>query len=216
MRRERDRRRRLSLPRPADIEFARRGKRFGEVIAVDGVDLRVARGLVLHLSRAVGLRQDHVAAPDRGLRAAERRRRAGRRPLDAGRAALPPAGEHGVPALRAVPASRCRGQHRLRAEAAGAAPRCAALARQVDAMLELVRLPGYGRVGSGSCPAASSSGWRWHARWSTGRRCSCSTSLWRPSTASCGATCRSNCRTCSTRSASPSSWSPTTRRRRCR
>ena len=173
--------------------------------------------LVLHLPGAVGLRQDHLAAPDRGLRAAECRRRADRRAVDGGGAALPAAGEHGVPALRPVPASRCRGQHRLRAEAALARGRARRSWRGGSTPCSSwCACPATARGGSGSCRAGSSSGWRWRARWSTGRPCCCSTSRWRRWTASCGAKCRSSCRTCSTRSASPSSWSPTTRRRRCR
>ncbi len=41
-----------------------------------------------------------------------------------------------------------------------------------------------------SCPAASSSGWRWPARWSSSHRCCCWTSRCRTSTRSCGSRLR--------------------------
>jgi ABC-type sulfate/molybdate transport systems ATPase subunit len=48
-----------------------------------------------------------------------------------------------------------------------------------------------------SCPAASSSAWRWPARWRRGPRCCCSTSRSRASTPSCasawGRTCAASC-----------------------
>ena len=50
------------------------------------------------------------------------------------------------------------------------------------------------------CRAASASGWRWPARWSTARRCSCSTSPSARSTSSCASRCRSS----SSRSSAPS------------
>ncbi len=42
-----------------------------------------------------------------------------------------------------------------------------------------------GAAGRTSCPAASASGWRWRARSPSGRGCSCWTSRWPRSTASC-------------------------------
>ena len=91
-------------------------------------------------------------------------RRAHRRSLDGRRAALPAPGEHGVPALRPVPASRCRRQHRLRPEAARAAARRGGpgpAGRRDAGAGPAARL--WPRAGSGSCPAASSSAWRWRA-----------------------------------------------------
>ena len=43
-----------------------------------------------------------------------------------------------------------------------------------------------------SSPAASASGWRWRGRWSTGRRCCCSTSRSARSTSSSAGRCRSS------------------------
>ena len=48
-------------------------KTYGDVVAVDGVDLEIAARRVLHDARPVGLGQDDDAAPDRRLRAARRR-----------------------------------------------------------------------------------------------------------------------------------------------
>ena len=36
--------------------------------------------------------------------------------------------------------------------------------------------PAMARAGRANCPAASASAWHWPARWSTGRKCCCSTS----------------------------------------
>ena len=58
-----------------DIRLEGLSKRFGEVTAVDGIDLHVPVGRVLHDARPVRLRQDDDAAPDR--RASSARTRAG-------------------------------------------------------------------------------------------------------------------------------------------
>ena len=65
-----------------------------------------------------------------------------------------------------------------------------------------------------NCRAGSASAWRWRARWSSGRKSSCSTSRSPRSTRSCARKRNSNCATCRRSSASPSSSSPTTRKRR--
>jgi spermidine/putrescine transport system ATP-binding protein len=54
--------------------------------------------------------------------------------------------------------------------------------RRADEALELVHLPGVADRRPASCRAASSSGWRWRARSSTGPPSCCSTSPWAPST----------------------------------
>ena len=65
-----------------------------------------------------------------------------------------------------------------------------------------------------SCPAASSSGSRWPGRWCWTRPCCCSTSRSARWTPSCAARSRWSSRRCRSGSASRSSTSPTTRRRR--
>ena len=62
-----------------DVRLAGVRKTYGDVVAVDGVDLDVARGRVLHAARPVGLGQDDDAAPDRRLRAPRRRAHRARR-----------------------------------------------------------------------------------------------------------------------------------------
>ena len=86
----------------------------------------------------------------------------------------PPPAEHGVPAVRALPAHVDLRQRRVRAEGEGVPraehkpadrrdpPRC--------------RAGGLERRKPRSSPAASSSAWRWRARSSTGRPRCCSTS----------------------------------------
>ena len=91
---------------------------------------------------ALGLRQDDLPAPDRRLRAADRRayrdlRRDGRR-----RAALSAQRQHGVPGLRAVPASERARQCRLRPDGQGRRQGRAAQGGRRGA--RLVKLPGYG------------------------------------------------------------------------
>ena len=131
-------------PASPDVEFVAVSKRFGAVAAVEAVDLRVARGSFFTFLGPSGCGKTTSLRLIAGFEqpSAGDVRIGGRSMV--GDAALPAAGEHGVPALRAVPASRCRGQHRLRPAPAAAAPDARELGRQVDAMLELVRLPGYG------------------------------------------------------------------------
>ena len=95
-------------------------KAYGDVVAVDGVDLEIAPGRVLHDARAVGLGQDDHAAADRRLRAARRGpvELAGRDvtdvpPYDARR-------QHRLPGLRALPAHDRRRERRLRPDGARA------------------------------------------------------------------------------------------------
>ena len=103
---------------------------------------------------------------------------------------------------------------RQRAPRPGRAPRSPGRWRRA---LEMVRLTGFeapAQLGAVRRPAAArGAGARAHQ---PSRRCCCSTSRSPRSTASCAARCRSSCRTCSASSASPSCWSPTTRKRRCR
>ena len=66
------------------------------------------------------------------------------------------------------------------------------------------------------CPAASSSAWRWPARWPSRRGCCCSTSRCPRWTPRCASSCATRSAASSSSSASPRSSSPTTRRRRCR
>ena len=60
------------LPTPPDVRLAGLRKRYGEVAAVDGVDLDIAQPASSSRSRALGLGEDDDAAGDRGLRAAGR------------------------------------------------------------------------------------------------------------------------------------------------
>ncbi len=74
------------------------------------------------------------------------------------------------------------------------------------------RSPTAGRT---RCPAASASAWRWPAAWPPGRTCCCWTSRCPPWTAACARRPGPSWCGCSASSAPPSSWSRTTRRRRC-
>ena len=89
-------------------------KQFGDVTAVDGINLQMPAGEFFSMLGPSGLRQDHHAADDRGLRAADQR------PDPAGRrrhglhAAAQAQRQHRVPELRAVPAPVGAGQRGLR------------------------------------------------------------------------------------------------------
>ena len=88
-----------------EIQLEELTKSFDGVVAVDGIDLHMPPGEFFSLLGPSGLRQDHDAADDRGLRAAH----AGRSCSTAPVARVPPAQaqrQHGVPELRAVPAHR--------------------------------------------------------------------------------------------------------------
>ena len=136
---------------------------------------------VLLPPRAVGLRQDDDPPDDRRLRAADRGRDLPRRQADRRRAAVSPQRQHGLPALRPVPAHGRRPERRLRpAPAQGRArtKRRGASARRSRSSAWRATSTG----GPGRCPAASSSASRWPGRWSTARPCCSSTSRWAPST----------------------------------
>ena len=115
---------------PPDIKLTGLTKRYGEVVAVAGIDFEVGARRVLLDARPLGLGQDDDAADDRRLRGSD----AGTIEL-AGqdvsrRLALRPRRQHGLPGLRAVPAHDRRRERRLRAAGrrgrqgrAGEAPR---------------------------------------------------------------------------------------------
>ena len=119
--------------------------------------------------------------------------------------ALPPQRQHGVPALRAVPAH----DRRPTTSPSGRAARrwrADETARRVERAAR--GRPAHARSPTGSrrsSPAASSSGSRWRARSSTTRARCCSTSRSARSTSSCARRCRSSSSASSARSASRSS-----------
>ena len=120
----------------ADVVLSGIRKTYGDVVAVDGVDLEIARRRVLHHARAVRLGQDDDAADDRRLRAPRRGQRSqlggedvtGRPPYDARR-------EHGLPGLRALPAHDRGRERRYGLRVKGVEARASAGAR-VDEALE--------------------------------------------------------------------------------
>ena len=87
----------------ADVRLVGVSKRYGDVVAVDSLDLEVKRGEFFTLLGPSGLGQDHDAADDRRLRGARRRAGRARRPGRHRRAAVRPLGQHGLPGLRPLP-----------------------------------------------------------------------------------------------------------------
>ena len=158
-----------------DLEVDRVTKRYG---APHGRRRAVARGrarqLLLH-PRPLGLRQDDAAADDRRLPRARRRRRPHRRPLDARRGAEPAAGQHGVPAPRAVPDDDRSARTSVTASRAAAsrAPRSPSASRRC---WSASACPARRTSASTSSPAGRSSAWRSRAASCSSRRCCCSTS----------------------------------------
>ena len=93
----------LGDPIPA-IRLVGLHKRFGDVVAVAGIDLEVARRRVLLDARAVRVGQDDDAADDRRVRAPTARPDPARTAQDVTRpAAVRARREHRLPGLRAVP-----------------------------------------------------------------------------------------------------------------
>jgi spermidine/putrescine transport system ATP-binding protein len=90
-------------PAVPDIEFRQVTKRYGEVVAVDRVDLEVRRGAFHSLLGPSGCGKTTSLRLIARVRAADRRGRSDRRVFDGGRAAIPPPREHGIPALRLFP-----------------------------------------------------------------------------------------------------------------
>ena len=167
----------------AEIRLIDLEKRFGGVRAVDGVSLDVAAGEFFSLARAVRLRQDHDAADDRRLRAADRRPDPAARSRRHHGPARQAAGQHGLPELRPVPASRRRRERRLRAAAQARRQGRDHAARRRGARAGPPRRL-RASASRTSCPAASSSGSRSPARSSTARTCCSSTSRSARSTSS--------------------------------
>ncbi len=161
-----ERHRHPTRPRPQVVRRLRRGR---------ARQLRHRAGRVLRHARPVGLRQDDDAEDDRRVRAADVGQGAAQRRRRQPRAAVQAQRQHGLPAVRAVPAhDGCRQrpvraeveEDRRRASTSPTSPRCSTSSASRSSPTASRR----------SCRAASSSAWHWHERWSTSRARCCSTS----------------------------------------
>ena len=115
---------------PADIELAAVTKLYGDTTAVDRIGLQDPGRHLLLPARAVGLRQDLDAAHDRRPRERLRRRHPARQQRRHRSAAGQARHRDDVPELRAVPASRLRRQRRLQPQDEGRRPRPSAAPRR--------------------------------------------------------------------------------------
>ena len=195
-----------------DIRLERVTKRFGDMTAVDALDLEIPRGAFYALLGPSGCGKTTTLRMIGGFEEPDRRPRLPRRRRRHRAPALQARRQHGLPVLRAVPPSERRAQRRLRARAAegrprevrkrvgrGARPGPARPLRQAQARPALRR------------PGSSAS--RSPGRSSTARARCCSTSRSARSTCGCASSCRSSSSASSRTSASPSCTSRTTRRR---
>ena len=110
--------------------------------------------------------------PDRAGRQGARRPRPAMSRRNSGRSA-------DVPGLPALPAPERAGERGVRAAGRGTAGGPRAPRRRSDGP---AGLDGWPRPSRARCPAGSSSGWRWPARWSPSPGCCFWTSPWPPST----------------------------------
>ena len=176
---------------------------------------RHRRRRVPRAARPLGLRQDDGAAGDRRLRPARRRPGAARRPRHHRRAGEQAGHGHGVPGLQPLPEPHGGRERGLR-PAGPAAPARPSSAPVPPSCWSWSGWPTAATATRTSSRVASSSGWRWPARWPWRRRCCCSTSRCPRSTRRCGCSCARRSAGSSSSSASRPSSSRTTRPRRCR
>ena len=173
-----------------DVEFRAITKRFGSLVAVNGVSLKVRKGEFLSLlgpsgcGKTTSLRMiAGFEQPDEGELLIGGFDAVGIPPVPARR-------EH---VFQSTPCSRtCRSSttsaYGLKQKVGRKRERCA----RAGEALELVQLTGRDTRRPTSSPAVSSSGWRWRGRWSTSRGSSCWTSRWARSTSSSARRCRSS------------------------
>ena len=173
------------------IDLVELRKGFGDVAAVDGIDLQIEPRRVLLAARPVGLRQDDDASSDRRVRTARQRQDPARRGRHGGDAAAQAEGQHRLPELRALPAPRRLRQRRVRAapaacEAAGdaraRAGRCSKRSGSAGSESDARR----------SSRVVSSNASRSRGHSSSTRRSCCSTSRSARWTRSCARPCRSS------------------------
>ena len=180
------------------IEVSGIGKRFGDFVALDDIDLSVRTG---ELTALLG--------PSGGGKSTLLRIIAGLERADTGAVDI-----DGVDATRLPPQHRNVGfvfQHyaafkhlsvyrnvafglEIRKRPQGRDPPARRRAARPRAPVA-VRRP----VARRSCPAASASGWRWPARWPSSRRCCCWTSRSARWTPRCARSCATGCGGCTTR-----------------
>ena len=164
----------------------------GGVVAVARARPGHRRRRVRHAARPVRLGQDHGAADDRRLRAADRRHA-----CCCAAATSPPRRRSTATCTPSSRTTRCSRTCRCCATSSTrcGSPRSAGAERRERALRGAGHRPARRRWPTARpprCPAGSASGWRWPARWSTGPPCCCSTSRSARSTSSCASRCRSS------------------------
>ena len=180
-------------PVPAGPAVSLRGvtKRFGDVTAVDGVDLDIAEGEFFSMLGPSGSGKTTMLRMIAGFELPTARHRAAEGPRRHAAAAVRPRRQHRVPGLRALPAHERRPEHRVR-PAGAAGPESRAQPARRRGARDRCGSTSSARAVRTSSPAASASASRSPVRSSTGPRCSCSTNRSARSTSSCARRCRSS------------------------
>ena len=155
---------RLAPDGAPDISVRGLTKRYGDVVAVDGIDLDIPAGEFFTMLGPSGSGQDDDAAHDRGLRDARRGDDRARRRGRLAAAAVRPPGQHGLPGLRALPAHDRAGERRVRAHGEEGQEGRAARARARRGARDGAPRPATATASRRSSPAASASASRSRAR----------------------------------------------------
>ena len=127
----------------AYVELQDLRREFGEVVALDGIDLSPRGGRVPLAARALRVRQDDRAAARRRLRPARLRPHPRRRQGHDARAAEQARHGHGLPGVLALPEHDRRAERRVRAQD----PRRRARRSGAGKVAELLELVGLGHAG---------------------------------------------------------------------
>ena len=176
-----------------DIRLVDLDKRFGDVAAVDGVDLDIARGEFFTMLGPSGSGKTTTLRLIAGFELPDAGRvELARRPTSRGR----PPFERDVNTVfqdyALFPHMTVLRERRVRPAGSRRSPRAERRTRAEEALEHGAPATTSARASRRSSPAASASASRWPGRSSTARRCCCSTSRSARSTSSCARRCRSS------------------------
>ena len=169
-------RRRLTLLTRLTSGSSGCARRYGDVVAVDGVDLEIARGEFFTMLGPSGSGKTTTLRMIAGLRAPDGGRIELARRGRLAAAAVRPRREHGLPGLRPVPAHDRAAERRVRAAGEEGRARSERRRARRRGARDGAARAATADASRRSSRAGSASASRSRARSSTARRCSCSTS----------------------------------------